>query len=458
MKRALAVCLALVFCISLFAGCGADKQGTADSTAAVSTTPAASAESTVEEPKAVDIWGGDAVTLKMMVFPATENYVKINDKFLAANPDIDKKVDIEVELGGDGDVAVAQKLRLSLASGQNLPDIIRLNYTQLPEFAEAGVLEPLKNYVLPYEGNIIDAAKSVMQYNGEYYAFPREIKPKVWFYRADIFKECGIDPYQVKTIDDYIAAGKKIREKYPNACMENYNVPSKNYDLMMMLSGTDGRFCDEKGNYNIASDKDVKLTFERIKKIKESGVNSTVQEWSADWAPAFSSGEIVSQLIGGWFKTDFMNFKLEDQKGKWAIAPWPEEIRSGSDSGGGIWIFPAAGKNKEVAANYMAKLCFDNEAAKIIFDITGIIPALQSAKDDPYFNKQHDYYTCSLGPVNFEAMSYLKVYPYTPASSQEITIVLQYLDEYLSGKKTVDEALQAAEADLKSQIGNPYKQ
>ena len=55
-------------------------------------------------------------------------------------------------------------------------------------------------------------------------------------------------------------------------------------------------------------------------------------------------------------------------------------------------------------------------------------------------------------------MNYLKVYPYTPASSQEITIVKQYLDEYLSGNMTVDEALKAAEDDLKNQIGNPYQQ
>ena len=33
-----------------------------------------------------------------------------------------------------------------------------------------------------------------------------------------------------------------------------------------------------------------------------------------------------------------------------------------------------------------------------------------------------------------------------------------YLDEYLSGNMTVDEALKAAEDDLKNQIGNPYQQ
>lgn len=443
MKKFLSLLLIVLMAVQFVFASGSDEKPTSQPT-----TSSSSSKS---------VWDGDPVTLKMMVFPATANYEHINSAFLAANPEIDKKVNIEVELGGSGDGDVAQKLRLALASGQDIPDLIRLNYTQLPEFAESGVLEPISEYVKPYEDNIIDAAKSVMQYKGVYYAFPREIKPKVWFYRADIFADCGIDPYKVKTIDDFIAAGETIKKKYPNACMENYNVPSKSYDLMMLLSGTDGSFCDENGVYDLASDPDVRLTFERIKKIHDSDVNSTVAEWSADWKPAFNNGELVSQLIGGWFKTDFANFGLTEQQGKWAIAPWPEEIRYGSDAGGAIWVIPKDSKNKDVAAAYIAKLCFDNDAAKIIFDETGIIPALKSAKDDPYFNAPHKYYACSLGPVNFETLGYLKVYPFTPASTQEITIACQYLDEYLSGKMTLDEAVQGAQKDMLNQIGNPYK-
>ncbi len=433
-----------LLCIFLIAPCvfagGAKENGTlADSS-----------------PASGSIWDGESVTLRMMVFPTTANYENINKEFLAANPDIDRKLDVVVELGGSGDGDVAQKLRLALASGQNIPDLIRLNYTQLPEFAEAGVLEPLGKYIAPYESDIIPAAKSVMQYKGEYYAFPREIKPKVWFYRADIFEEVGIDPYQVKTIDDFIAAGLKIQERYPNAHMENFNSPVQSYDLMMMLSGTKGRFADEKGVYNLISNSDVKLAFERIKKIHESPVNSSVMEWSADWKTAFNSGELVSQLIGGWFKTDFMNFGLEEQKGKWAIAPWPEEIRRGSDAGGAIWVIPKNSRNKELAAEYMAKLSFDAQAARIVYDETGIIPALQSALKDPYFNAPHPYYASSLGPVNFETLGYLDVYPFTPASSQEITIALQYLSDYVSGKITVEQALEYAQRDMLNQIGNPY--
>jgi ABC-type glycerol-3-phosphate transport system substrate-binding protein len=404
-----------------------------------------------------NVWDGPKVDLTMMVFPATENYDTINKRFLEKFPEIAKKVNITVVLGGAGDGDIAQKMRLALASGEPMADLIRLNYTQLPEFAEADILENLNPYIAEYDRNIIEAAKQVLQYKGQYVAFPREIKPKVWFYRADIFEECGVNPRDVKTLDDYIAAGKKIQQKYPNAHMENYNPPVGNYDFMMRLAGNGGKFCDENGNYNIASDTKVKATFEEFKKFRESGVNSTLVEWSADWAPGFNSGELVSQLMGGWFKTDFMNFKLESQRKKWAIAPWPEEMREGSDAGGGIWVIPKAGKNKDTAAAYMAKLSFDNEAAKIVFDVTGIIPPLESAKTDPYFNGEHAYYVGSLGPVNFEAMEYLKVYPFTPASSQEVTIALQYLNEYLLGKLTVDEALRSAQEDMINQIGNPYR-
>ena len=108
-----------------------------------------------------------------MVFPSTENYETINAKFLEQNPDLAEKVDFEVQLGGAGDGDVADKLRLALTSGENVPDIVRLNYTQLPEFAKAGVLYPLDDYIAEYEDRIIDAAKD-MKYDDTYYASPRE--------------------------------------------------------------------------------------------------------------------------------------------------------------------------------------------------------------------------------------------------------------------------------------------
>lgn len=434
-KRFLSIAVSAALTACLFTGCGSSQGSSKESSETKS----------------------GKTKLTMMVFPSSENYETINKEFLKDNPDLAEKAEIEVQLGGAGDTDVADKLRLALTSGDNVPDIVRLNYTQLPEFAKAGVLYPLDDYIGEYDDKIIDAAKSIMQYDGTYYALPREVKPKVWFYRADIFEECGINVEDVKTIDDYIAAGEKIREKYPNAHMENYNIPTQGYDLMMMMSTTGEGFCDEDGNYNLPGNEGVRTTFERMKKIYDSDVNSKVVEWSADWAPAFDSGEIVSQLIGGWFKTDFRNFNLENQKNKWAMAPWPEEIREGSDAGGAIWVIPEKSKNKELAAEIMTKMCFDEDAAKTIYDVTGIIPALKSAETDTYYDGGNDYYVSSLGKVNSEATKYLKVFPYNPASSQEMKIVSQYLDEYLQDNLSLDDALKGAQKDLENQIGNPYE-
>ena len=54
-------------------------------------------------------------------------------------------------------------------------------------------------------------------------------------------------------------------------------------------------------------------------------------------------------------------------------------------------------------------------------------------------------------------METFSVYPYSPSFSQEITIVSQYLTEYLNGTMDLDTALSNADADLMNQIGNPYQ-
>lgn len=449
MKKVLAALLTAAMCIGSLTGCGQNAEDNQ---------PSGSFEGAVTEADTLDESDENPTTLRMMVFGSTEVYENINRDFFEINEDLAGKVKLEVELGGSGDFDVAEKIRLALVSGEELPDIIRLNYTQLPEFAQAGILEPIDRFVEPYMDNIIEGAKAVMEYDSTMYAFPREIKPKIWYYRTDIFEECGIDPAEIKTVDDFIEAGEKIQEKYPDSHLENFNVPSQQYDLMMFLCATGGSFCDEKGNYNISADEGTRKAFEMIKKIHDSSVNSTVAEWSADWGPAFAGDELVSQLIAGWWRQDMMNWGIEELRGKIGLALWPEEIRYGSDAGGAIWVIPGSSKNKELAGDILARMCFDEETARMIYEKAKILPAIKSAIDDPVYNVQDDYFAGNVAAANFEAMEYLKVYPYTPASTQEITIVKQYLDEYLSGNMTVEEALKAAEGDLKNQIGNPYQQ
>ena len=62
-------------------------------------------------------------------------------------------------VGGQGDNEVAEQMRLALASNNSVADVVMLNYTQVPEFAEAGVLEDLSDVYAGYEDNLTHAAK-----------------------------------------------------------------------------------------------------------------------------------------------------------------------------------------------------------------------------------------------------------------------------------------------------------
>lgn len=396
---------------------------------------------------------GEKTVLRQMVWGSIDDYVPDNEIFMELSPEYADSVEFSVELGGSGDADVAQRFRLMLASGEELPDMIRLNYTQFAEFADAGVLYDMGEVLAPYEDDIIDAAKELMTYDGTYYATIFEIKPKVWFYRSDIFEECGINVDEVKTIDDFIAAAETIHETYPDSYLENYGTPLNNYDLTMMLCATGGTFCDEEGNYHCASDEGVRQAFENLKKLKDSGAFSDIVEWSADWQAAFSDDTLISQLLGGWMKDHLINWTPENA-GKWAVAPWPEEIAQGSESGGGIWVVPKDAPNAELAAEILAKYSYDSEIRKAIYDRNGRIPPLKSAAEDEHYLNS-DYFGDMSG--YFEALEKFSVYPYNPASSQELTIVGDYLTQYLDGAMSLDEALSAADADLNNQIGNPYQ-
>ena len=144
--------------------------------------------------------GSDKIDMTMMVWGNVDDYIPSNEVLMEKFPELAEKINLNVELGGSGDSDVAEKLRLMLASGEELPDLVRLNYTQFPEFAEAGVLYDLSDAIAPYEDDIIDAAKTLMTYDGSYYAVPQEVKPKVWLYRKDIFDDCGVNPDEIKTV------------------------------------------------------------------------------------------------------------------------------------------------------------------------------------------------------------------------------------------------------------------
>ncbi len=230
------------------------------------------------------------------------------------------------------------------------------------------------------------------------------------------------------------------------------------YDLFAYFTGNGARLADEDGNYICASDPGVRDAFEFYTKMRESGVvSTTIQDFSEEWYAALNDGTICSQVLAGWFTSNHLPNQCPDLAGKWGLALWPEEIAAGSESGAKLMMVNDLSPDADLCVELLTKFCYTEESASALFHSErGIIPYLKSCAESDEFLVANDYYGVDRMETEFKAMELLSVYPYTPNSSLEETIIVRYLGEYLSGTMDLDTALQTAEDEMKAQIGNAY--
>lgn len=444
MKRVLAMLLTGVLTIGLLTGCGKEDKDTSGSGG-----KSAEKSDSAEKEKFTIMGWGDPSDLQKYVDAAFEAY-----------PELAEKYEPEIMIAGKGDVDVYAKLRLALTSGEELPDIVQINRTGLPEFAAAGVLEDLTEVVGEYEDNLNNGAKALAKYEDTYLGIPYEVKTKLWFYRQDIFEELGIKAEEVKNLDDFIAAGKKVQEKYPDSYMWDIGTNIQTYNIGMILSGNGAKFTDDEGNYIVASDPGVKKAFEVFKDIKDAGISMNVGGWTPDWKQAYADGSLVSTPSGDWLK-NFIPQYAPELAGKWAVAQFPEmgDAVGGSEAGGSLFVVPKDAEHKEAAIEVFSKLWLTSEGNFAFRNQEGresFLPLTLDAMEDESLMKADPYFGESLMKAEVEALKNYKVFDFTPASDLEFTILNQYLDEYLNGNLPLEEALEQAQTDMVNQIGNPF--
>ena len=380
--------------------------------------------------------------------------------FLDTFPEYKDKVEIEVVTGGSGPIDIMETMRKMVASGETdeMPDIITCNWAQVPEYYEMDIIRDVSDVYEEKGDEILTGVVNLMKYEDQYMGFPAEVKTKIWAYRKDMFEAAGVDPNACKTVDDLIEAGKKIQEVYPDSYIENYTEVLQGYDLFAYFTGNGARLSDEEGNYICASDPGVKDAFEFYTKMRESGVvSTTIQDFSEEWYAALNDGTICSQVLAGWFTSNHLPNQCADLAGKWGLALWPEEIAGGSESGAKLMMVNDLSPNADFCVELLTKFCYTEESASALFHSErGIIPYLKSCAESEEFLVENDYFGVDRMETEFKAMDLLSVYPYTPNSSLEETIIVRYLGEYLSGTMDLDTALQTAEDEMKAQIGNAY--
>lgn len=419
-----------------------------------------------------------AVPIKWMSWGGATGIAKIAAAVESQLPAIGGAYAVETIDGGQGDQDVAAAVRLALASGENLPEIVQLNRTQVAEFAASDELLPLDDIFSSVADDLYVGAQELSKIGDSFVAFPYELKSKLFYYRRDLYETAGVDAAAIVSVDDFLNAGKALQEKAGTNIL-NLGPKPVGYWLGELVSAYPETrfFADEHGTFTLTSNPAFRDAFGFVKTLVDSGVTIEIDDWSSDWQPAIADNKVASFLNASWLKFFLPTF-APAQTGLWNVGLWPQltplaDQRYGSEAGGAVFVVLKRSANAQAAADYLRQVFFEKAGALAVYNARGVTPLIKSAKEDflalsekpqrpagmsdaDFALQPSNYFGPTFAKTELDSYDYVKVLQYDPAASKGLDIANQWLQKYVTGAADLDGALSSAQADMESQIGNPF--
>lgn len=379
-KKLLVALLSVAMVVTLFAGCG-KSGGKAETTGK----DGAKTEMKVD--------GDNVTTLNVWTFIQMhqEFYTTMAEKWNTAHPD--KKVKLVLSNMQYDDMH--NKLSLALESGKGAPDIVDIELGKFPSFMTGKIgLRELSDVIKPYQNNIVQARLNIYSKDGKHYGLPTHVGATVAFYNKELLEKAGVKYEDIKTWDDFKAAGVKYHKATGKtfACVET----SAQWMINLMLAQKGGDYLKEDGSLNINSPEMIEV-LKYIKGMQDTGAFATVpggQPDNEEAYPSYNSGDFAVQIMPFWQTSRFTQY-MKDLSGKVAItAPpvWSTSDKEYASIGGGGTgtAIVASGKNADLAAEVMAFIKLSPEANKEVWNVLGFDPVNTAVWSDKSLTENPD--------------------------------------------------------------------
>ncbi|MEG0689514.1 MAG: sugar ABC transporter substrate-binding protein [Hungatella sp.] len=374
-KQITAAVLAMTMAVSLTA-CGGGGKGSEEKK--VSATTGKEAVSTDKELSGtITIWSWDV---------ALAHLQEEAEKFSEIYPNVEFNFE---EMGVS---QVYSKITTCLQSGIGLPDIVQLEGEQVAKFGEK-----FPDKFVDFTGEVkaeeflpIKIAECTV--NGKMVAFPWDAGPCGMFYRTDIFEQAGVKAEDIVTWDDFIEAGKTIKEK-TGIDMMTLATARKDTTYRMLMMELGGFYFDEAGNTAVNSPESVRA-MEMIQKIYAAGITVNDGSWD-DFIAALSGSKIACVSEAVWLAGSIKD-AAADQAGKWRVMDLPkfdaDKDAGGASNGGSVLTVPAASESKEAAMEFVKFAMTDVEGNVAGFVNYGLYPSYIPALDSDVFKEGDEFF------------------------------------------------------------------
>ncbi|MDV3429185.1 MAG: sugar ABC transporter substrate-binding protein [Bacillota bacterium] len=309
----------------------------------------------------------------------------------------DKQIELKTDVYPYDDLH--NKLLIALQSGTGAPDIADIEISKFANFVKGSkpALVELNDIVEPVKNDLIMGRLDNYAKDGKYYGVDYHVGAQVMYYNKEILDKAGINADDIKTWDDYVAAGKKVVAATGKPMTTVETTDQWTFYPLINMQGSD--YFDKSGKVQLDNAVNVKtlqmlkdLVYkDKIAVLAPGGNHHTEEYWA--W---MNKGNAASVWMPLWYMGRFEQY-MPDLKGKIIVRPMPTFPggKKSAGMGGTASVITNQTKSVDLAKQFMAEAKLSKEGSIKTWTILGFDPIRKDAWTDPAMsapNKYTDYF------------------------------------------------------------------
>jgi arabinosaccharide transport system substrate-binding protein len=235
---------------------------------------------------------------------------------------------------------------------------------------------------------------------GRIFGIPHDIHPVMLAYRADIIEAAGIDLAGVRTWDEFTAALRPLMaDKDADGAPDHYLLnfwPTHLEQIEVLLLQAGGRFFDEHGNVEMASETNARVLATLAAWCGgPSRICADAPEFSASGNRLIFEGYVLAALMPDWLCNVWKN-EIPQLAGKVKLMPLPAWTPGGTRTsvrGGTMLGISRESPNFEELWSVAKHLYLSRELAQQLYRRGDIVTPVRSLWDDPVFDEPDPYFS-----------------------------------------------------------------
>ncbi|SMQ75110.1 carbohydrate ABC transporter substrate-binding protein, CUT1 family [Plantibacter sp. VKM Ac-1784] len=334
-------------------------------------------------------------------------------------------------------------------AGNTTPDVAETGTTWTAEFADAGALAPIGDYVdkAGLKDDLVQGLADSGTYDGELYGMPWYAGVRSIVYRTDVFEELGLKA--PTTWQEIVDAGTAIKAAKPD--MIPFPVPGDaEFTAYPWVWGAGGEVSELDGDTwksGLASDdsrKGIQFWTDLATKYDLSSSGATTWK-ETDVLDNFVQDKVAMAIMGSWTPATIVE-KNPELEGKFAAIPIPGEDGGMSPSvlGGSHLSMFNTSKNKDLAFQFIEMMTTGKFASEWA-EQTGYFPGQTSLLSDS--TESEDPLVKPFAEQFVDGGASLPVTPKFGAVQAKKTTNAM-IQAILSGSKSVDQATTDAAKEM----------